>query len=122
MALPPRLGLRWLARISVTVTVSAAVACSAERHPTDPNEQAPPAEAYLSQLIQIMETNSINRKKIDWDAFRTAVYAEAADAWSIQDAYPAIRTALALLGDGHSFYRPTTGATIFVPTRTCGMS
>ncbi len=35
------------------------------------------------------------------------------------DAYPAIRTALTMLGDGHNQYIPVSGRTIFVRTRTC---
>jgi carboxyl-terminal processing protease len=56
---------------------------------------------------------------IDWVRFRNDVLAKAWAAQTIPDTYPAIREALRLLGDGHSSYRPVTGAVIFVPTRTC---
>ena len=66
-----------------------------------------------------MQANSIKRLEIDWNDFRARVFAAAAGAQTISGTYEAIRTAIGLLGDGHSSYRTSTGATIFVPTRTC---
>jgi len=67
-----------------------------------------------------MQANSINRFKIDWSSFRATVLAEAASAQTIRDTYPAIRTALRLLGDGHSHVQVPGGAGIlYVPLRSC---
>lgn len=104
-----------LPRALLLAAVLAAPACSGDA----PVEPASPARAYLEQMVGIMEQRSINRLKIDWKSFRATVLADAAGAQSIPDTYPAIRTALRLLGDGHSFYRPVTGSAISVPTRTC---
>jgi C-terminal processing protease CtpA/Prc len=77
------------------------------------------ASAYLDQLLGFMQSNSINRLTIDWNAFRAKVLAQAAGAQSIPDTYPAIRVALTLLADGHSHITTPTGSVIFVPNRTC---
>jgi hypothetical protein len=84
-----------------------------------PVEPVSPARAHLEEVLGIMEANSVKRLTIDWKAFRATVLAEAAGAQAIPDAYPAIRTALRLLGDGHTIYRPATGPVIWVPNRTC---
>lgn len=106
--------------VTLLVALSAA-ACGGSSSPTQP---APSAgqnpQTYLEALIGVMETNSVHRLTIDWTDFRTRVMAEAADAVTIADTFPAIRTALTLLGDGHSFYIPASGTGgIFVGTRTC---
>lgn len=66
-----------------------------------------------------MQRNSINRKTIDWDAFRQQVFAAAGVAQQIPQTYGAIRVALSLLGDNHSFYVTSTGSSIFDGTIVC---
>src|SRR5688572_33445809 len=87
------------------------VGCGGEpRPPTAPEVTVPQnPTAYLEEVIGIMENRSINRLTIDWPSFRGTVLAEAASAQTIADTYPAIRTALRLLGDGHSSYRTPNG-------------
>ena len=80
------------------------------------------ARQYLDQLITLMQNNSIKRLTIDWNAFRTEVYDAARDAQTITDTLPAIRVAIARIGDGHSSYRSVSGTVIFVQTRTCAGS
>src|SRR5262245_9087475 len=70
------------------------------------------AKAYLEELVVIMEAHSINRKVIDWAAFRERVFAEAGVAQTIPDTYDAIYVALGLLGDGHSFFITPSGGWI----------
>ena len=65
---------------------------------------SPQARSYLTQLLDIMQANSVNRKTIDWPAFRQMVVGVEPNAQTIQDLYPKIRTALSLLNDHHSFY------------------
>lgn len=77
------------------------------------------AVAYVDYVIGVMRANSVNRLKIDWTAFTSTVRASASNAQSIAQTYPAIRTALTLLGDGHSTYRGVDGTVLYVPTRTC---
>ena len=66
-----------------------------------------------------MEAHSVNRLKLDWNAFRTNVVTAAGAAQTVQATFPAIQTALTQLGDGHSFYRPLSGFTMSAVTRTC---
>jgi len=72
--------------------------------PPSPREMSPIARTYLMQLLDIMQANSINRKTIDWPAFRQTVIGVESNAQTIQDLYPRIRAALSLLNDHHSFY------------------
>lgn len=74
---------------------------------------APEAQAYLDELLGLLQAHSINRLKIDWTDFRAKVYARANGAKSIEDTRPAITEALNLLGDRHSFYLPkSAGGTL----------
>lgn len=70
-------------------------------------------------MVDIMQANSLHRFTIDWTEFRTRVLAEGASAQTIADDRPAIRLALQLLGDGHSFYQAPDGTIIRVPIRVC---
>jgi carboxyl-terminal processing protease len=80
------------------------------------------ASNYLEQVIGIMQANSIKRLTIDWTSFRNTVVSEAGAAQTVLDLYPAIRTALRLLGDGHSSYTSANGQVLFVAVRSCSGS
>jgi carboxyl-terminal processing protease len=77
------------------------------------------AQVYLGRILDIMQERSVNRRRIDWGAFRATVLAQAAAAQTIPDTFPAIRVALDLLDDGHSSYTAANGTFIFVPKRSC---
>src|SRR6187399_642345 len=77
--------------------------------PSSPTTSVSNAEAYLNYLIAVMQQNSVNRVGIDWTAFRSQVLAAAPNAATIPDTYPAIRVALGLLNDHHSFYTNASG-------------
>ena len=62
-----------------------------------------------------MQSNSINRDRINWIDFRAQVTQRAQGAQTIADAYPAISLALGLLGDHHSFYTAPGGALVSNP-------
>jgi C-terminal processing protease CtpA/Prc len=88
------------------------------------NEDNPPglslfAQNFLDEMLNVMEKNSINKKTIDWEEFRTRVYAKAAGAETLAEIYPAITEALTLLGDNHSVFIGPTGNTISVHTIQC---
>lgn len=76
-------------------------------------------QTHVEGMLDIMQANSINRLTIDWPSLRATVSAQAAPAATIDQLYPAIRTALRLLGDGHSSYQSPDGDVLFVPTRSC---
>ncbi len=59
---------------------------------------------YLQEAIQPMEIGSINQKMIDWDVFKREVYQKASNALTPRDTYEAIKFAISLLGDQHSFF------------------
>jgi carboxyl-terminal processing protease len=73
------------------------------------------ANAHLSELTAVLQREWLYRDKVDWNMFRRRVLAEAPAAQTIPDTYGAIRLALTLLGDKHSYYVPPTGDTIFNP-------
>jgi C-terminal processing protease CtpA/Prc len=63
-----------------------------------------------------METNSINRNRINWTDFRSQVFVRAQNAQSIAETYPAIALGLGLLDDHHSFYTAASGAAVANPS------
>ena len=96
--------------------------CShARQSPTEPSGGLSPVVlAYIDELIGIMRAHSLNRLKIDWTNFRTQVIAAGGSAQTVAQAGPAIQTALNLLGDGHSLYRPVVGLALGPnSTRSC---
>jgi carboxyl-terminal processing protease len=83
------------------------------------------ARAHLEEIASVLEANWLRRDTMDWRHFRESVLREAEAAQTIHDTYPAIRLALRLLGDRHSYYVPADGPVIFNPdspsqsTRQC---
>jgi carboxyl-terminal processing protease len=108
---------------ALAAVVFAAARCGGDGNgnPTQPGPGAVSAATeYLDVILNLMETNSINRKTIDWTAFRSRVKAEAGNAQTVPELYDAIRVALGLLADNHSFYLTADGTTISNPQRGCG--
>lgn len=114
----------------VLIATGFGMACGSGEAPSEPLPvgpgEPPPvvpmsevARAYLEEVIGIMQQHSIKRLEINWESFRATVLGSRPSAQTIADTHPAIRTALALLGDGHSSYRPTNGPVVSVPNRTC---
>ncbi|MBC7897327.1 MAG: S41 family peptidase [Cytophagaceae bacterium] len=97
---------------------SGATGCSGSVDAPQGGPQAA-AASYLEYVVATMRANSVHRLRIDWTEFTKTVNAAANQATSISDTYPAIRVAIGLLGDGHTFYRTITGVTLAVPTRSC---
>jgi hypothetical protein len=87
----------------------AAVPLACLPEPLGPSGSAIVARSYLTNLVDLMEAGSVNRKTIDWVGFREAVMEEGAPATSILWTYPAIQLALTLLGDKHSWFRTPEG-------------
>jgi hypothetical protein len=85
----------------------------------DVTERSSQAEKYLNVLLDIMQQNSINRYKINWVDFRAKVLASVPSAQSIQEIYPAIKEALIMLGDNHSFFVKPDGNFIVPGTLSC---
>lgn len=70
------------------------------------------AQDFLDEMLDIMESNSINKNEIDWSNFRQDVLERAGNAQNIKDTYPAIKRALRLLNDNHSIYRGADGTVL----------
>ncbi len=86
--------------------------------PTQPSSGTASAAArgYLDELIGVMQAHSINRLKIDWASFRSAVYASAGASQTVYSAVASgVPTALRLLGDHHSLYLTSQGTYIYNP-------
>ena len=62
------------------------------------------AASYLDAALDIMQYNSVNRRKIDWPVLRSRAVASAGAAQTYAATYPAIRQALVDLGDHHSYF------------------
>lgn len=86
------------------------ISCNKEKEPAVTSVAA---QTYLDEVVGLMKTSSINRKTIDWTAFKAKVDAQAQGAQTIADTYPAIQLGLTLLGDNHSMYYASTGAVIY---------
>ncbi len=71
---------------------------------TTSNNISVEVENYLNEVLDIMEVNSINKTKINWDEFRKDVLNKAKNISSIDSTYPIIRYAIKKLGDNHSFF------------------
>lgn len=61
-----------------------------------------PALNYLNEVLDILESNSIKRKTINWSEFRQDILERAENISSIDSTYPVIRYAIKKLGDNHS--------------------
>ena len=75
--------------------------CSAERKPP-----SPAARKYLEEVVSIMQANFINRAAINWVVFKQNLLAKASGANTIEQAYPAVVSAIVALGDKHSMFAP----------------
>ena len=64
---------------------------------------SPPAARYVERALDIIEEHSLMRPSIDWGRFRSGVLAQARGASSPADAHFALRYALGVLGDHHSY-------------------
>jgi hypothetical protein len=73
-----------------------------------PNQAISPAAAkYLESTLAIMQEHFYQKARIDWPELRRETLAQAGGAQSPVDTYPAIRFALAKLGDHHSYLQLT---------------
>jgi carboxyl-terminal processing protease len=62
------------------------------------------AISYLTSILDFLQEYSIRRQALDWDVIRAEVFDRACNAQTKAETYPAIRRALELLGDHHSFF------------------
>jgi hypothetical protein len=75
------------------------------------DEVSPAAIAYIDAALKVMQENFLHKDKIDWTALRRETLSQAGAAQTAVDTYPAIRFALAKLGDRHSYLQLTPDLT-----------
>jgi hypothetical protein len=112
--------LRWASTgLAVAFVVTTAAGCDNFREsparptppPAAPAPTVTPSE-HLNELLDLMEAEAANARRIDWAQARAAVFAAAGNATYIGDTYPAISLALDMLGDFESFYWGAGGGLI----------
>jgi len=65
---------------------------------------SPTAARYVERALAIIEESSVNRERIDWRAFRSAVREQARGADTVAASHLAVRFAMSHLADGHSYF------------------
>lgn len=71
----------------------------------------PDVNAYLNEVLELLENKSVNKKNIDWRILCDSVFREAEHATQITETYAAISLAVFMLKDNHSYFRPVTEVT-----------
>jgi hypothetical protein len=61
------------------------------------------ARAHLEEIVTVLQTHWLRRNAMDWNQFKRRVFERAGAAQTIPDTYEAIRFALGLLGDKHTY-------------------
>lgn len=74
-------------------------------------EMSAAAELYLNHVLDLLQKNSMDTKRVDWAQVRHRAYAEAAGAKTTADTYDAIDLAVKALDNPHTtFMRPDQAA------------
>ena len=93
------------------------VSCSSDDNTPETNNDL--IADFFNNMVDQMEANSINRKIIDWDDFRNQVLNAASNVPNFNQTDDAIRLALQLLGDNHSFIIKPNGTFISGSSLEC---
>ena len=75
--------------------------CRAERKPL-----SPAVRNSLEEAVRILQANFMNRAAINWVVFKQHLLAQASGANTLEQAYPAVESAIVALGDTHSMFAP----------------
>jgi carboxyl-terminal processing protease len=89
--------------LRLTIAAIIATALHAQGEPVAASRMSPEAAAYLDSALGVMQTNYLHRDRIDWPKVRHETIVQAGGAQTTIETYPAIRFALASIGDFHSF-------------------
>jgi carboxyl-terminal processing protease len=77
------------------------------------------AKDYLRRIVEQMRERSLNRDAIDWKQFEAKVLAAADSAQTIADTYPAIRVAIAELGDPQARFQGPNNTPVAAARPNC---
>ena len=69
----------------------------------------------MNELVGVLQREWLHRNTFDWPAFEEAVLERVKTARTVVELHDAIRVALTLLKDQHSYYVSSAGETIFNP-------
>lgn len=110
-------------KIFFLIHLLAFVSCNSNSDDVEPEMQINREVAnFLNQMVDIMEENSINKNTIDWPDFRNQVLEKGFSAQNIAQTDDALRQALVLLGDNHSFIVKEDGSFISGSNIDCPLS
>jgi len=70
----------------------------------DSQNLSPVSKSYIDEVITLLQNNSINKNKINWEDFRNDVYRHAKGSKTIENTYPSITYAITKLEDNHSYF------------------
>jgi carboxyl-terminal processing protease len=70
----------------------------------DSQNLSPVSKSYIDEVITLLQNNSINKNKINWEDFRDDVYRHAKGSKTIENTYPSITYAITKLEDNHSYF------------------
>ncbi|MCF8254132.1 MAG: S41 family peptidase [Bacteroidia bacterium] len=65
---------------------------------------SPVSKSYIDEVINLLQNNSINKDKINWEEFRNDVYRHAKGSKTIENTHPSITYAISKLEDNHSYF------------------
>lgn len=103
--------LHGAAALCGVVVLALTSACGTES-PVAPVDEITVGDLYLAHALDLLQANSLHRYEVDWEVLRDSVITAAGHPQVSSDTYPAIRLALELIGERHSFLRePVTDAT-----------
>jgi carboxyl-terminal processing protease len=97
-------------RVAVALSVVSGLVCLRPVSAQGVPGIAPAARAYLDHVLELLESESLNRARLDWGELRASAYRMAAGAQSPRDTYAAITHVVSSLGDQHSRFVPPIAA------------
>jgi carboxyl-terminal processing protease len=65
---------------------------------------SPIAKNYIDEVIALLQNNSINKNKMNWEEFKNDIYRHAKNAKTIENTYQSISYAISKLDDRHSYF------------------
>ncbi|MEU4125359.1 S41 family peptidase [Streptomyces virginiae] len=74
------------------------------------------AELYLTHVLDLLQSKSIDKKKVDWPQVRRQAFAEADGARTTADTYDAIDLAVKAVDNPHTFFLRPDRAGALVPS------
>jgi len=72
----------------------------------EPKSPSPAVRNYVEEVVRILQANFLHRAAINWMVFKQHLLAKASGANTIEQAYPAVISAIVALGDKHSMFAP----------------